>query len=390
MIAEEHVVTVEMMDRFTNGVFALVRSMENKQAIIRAISDSFVFDCDVSPIVLHSGNSGQMMSFILQSLLPKAKDPLRVIASTQSVLVKLRRPFRSIWSSTDGVCYNVDNPTGHYRLNLDSPREKLIAVELAAKAMHEYDDFKDIVNFKVIRNITWNGTKLERLPRWRIPDTGFIEFDYISPSRLPASDGVSGHNWTNFVGKFFDMYSKNRECHRLLVRLSSEIAITSAQLVELLSKFPDSMEFKCDLAVIFLRRVIDYPNLKEMLCRDRLGIPAVFSHEAVVSLENRVGKLALFNPLKIDNTTNDCDFGNEEDRCIAKTILKLLSKEKGSRLVNSKIGLTAAIPPKEWYSTLPDVGTWSCTYVVDEKGAHMKLRKELAVTLCGFDKKTVQ
>ena len=403
-IAEDHVVTDNMMQRFTRGVYAKIRSTDNKQAVIKSISESFVYDCDISQIVQYPGNSGHLTSLILQALLPKVKDPLRVIASNQAVFVKLRRPFRRILPvsvSSELISFNPVNPTGHYRFNLDDPLNKSIAVELFERARHEHDGFKESLYFQVIKNCTLNGSKLESISKSNVPDTGVLEFDYISPSRSGnnrSAGTVSPHDWTDFITKFSSAFSAKIEhinCRRILRELSSDIEITSAQLVDLLTKFPDAVDFKCDIAVTLLRRVSDYPNLKELMCRDRLGIPSVFTADSVQHLERRVGKLALFNPLKLENTANDCDLANEEDRCIALTILTLLAKEKGSRVVNSKIGETkesavAMSPPKAWYTSLPDFGWWSCTYVVDEKGINTKLRKELAVSLCGYDKRTIE
>ena len=148
-----------------------------------------------------------------------------------------------------------------------------------------------------------------------------------------------------------------------------------------------------NLIPLLYSRIVDYPEMRELLCRPRLGLPAVLTASDVEELERKLGQLALQNPMKFENTALVCDLTKFDGRGLAHVILKLLSIEKGSRLVNSKIGeridsLQAAEPPKTWYQALPHAGVWACTYVVDEKSINKSLRKELAINICGFDART--
>ncbi len=402
-VSGKQAVKQEMLFRFKNGVYSKIKSVENKQEIIRAISDCFEFDCDISELVLDQSNSTVLKLRSLESLLPKVKEPLRVISAALPVFAKLKRPFRFLSSRTGNVDFgllNPKNPTGHYRLNLNDPLQRSVAFQIFENASRENDSFKEIFFFQVIRNFTVNGVSTAYALTSSIPESGVCEFDYVSPFRLPQSEAivsVSAHDWNSNIITFFSIYSEkgSQSCLEALKDSATRMFVTSNQLVDLLAKFSEDKQLKLDTTVTFIRRVTDYPNLKEMLCRDRMGIPAVFDHSGVEELEKRLGRIALFNPLKIENTTNDCDFTCEEGRAIAKVILTLLSKEKGSRLVNSRFGETkqttiAFNPPKSWYTCLPDSGWWSCTYVVDEKSVNQKMRRELAITVCGFDKRSLQ
>ena len=406
VIGNATVIKEEELNRLISGVVNRIRSVEQKQLLIQAIANFVVFDCEISKIVETSGHCHKITELILEKLLPKSRDPLPTIASFRPLFTRLKYPFR--FQSLQGranhsrayAFFNPENPSGSYRLNLADPCHRIAAVAAIHYAKIENDRFKDFTNFPVLRNSKLNGSAFEIMPGWNPSDSGTWEFDYVSPRRIETNQPIQpleAQSWHTLVQEMALIHSDHGadECLYQLRKESHRILITCAQLVDLLLRFANMRDLQLDIAVTLIRRLSDYYNVREMLFRDRLGLPATFDASSSAQLERRVGKLALFNPLKLENTTSECDFGTAEGRVIAKTILTLLAKEKGSRLVNSRVGsttetMTSGDPPKSWQSCLPNSGFWFSTYVVDEKSINMKLRKDLAVRLCGLDPRTIE
>jgi len=405
-VGKPTVITREIMHRFVSGVYSEIRSVEQKQILLHSIASNFEFSCDLVDLLERSSSSRLLTTLITETLLPKTVNPLPTIAFMEKAFKKVKYPFRFHSVSTGPPSsaaythFNLNNPSGYYRLNLSNPAHRFTAVAAILRAKEENDGFKDVANFSVLRNCKLNGTAVKTEYDWTPPDCGIWEFDYITPqpsARKSLGQVIDSQAWLTFVQTFVAMNSScgRDQCLLELRKVSHRIRITCAQLVDLLARFPSDTDFRLDITVTLIRRVSDFYNLKEMLFRDRLGLPATFEAQALVRLEGRVGKMALFNPLKLENTTNECDLSTEEGRSIAKTILTLLSKEKGSRLVISRVGVTQdkmppGEPPKNWFVRLPETGWWAVTYVVEEKSINMKLRKDLAVRFCGFHQSTVE
>jgi hypothetical protein len=215
------------------------------------------------------------------------------------------------------------------------------------------------------------------------------------------TDSVNETVWKEFLEIFAnslkdDVPDSFRNAVMALRVLSDSIMVTSSQLDSLLRCKPNiPTEVKADIAVTIYRRVVDYAELKEHLCRARMGLEPALDANGVQLLENKLGRINLINPMRADNTSFSCDLTTAEGRFTAQIVLALLSKEKGSRIINSRIGKTEANaqtcdPPKSWNNYVPHDGYWSVTYVTSEDGSgiDMALRRRLSIDICGFDPRT--
>jgi Ran GTPase-activating protein (RanGAP) involved in mRNA processing and transport len=394
----EKVISQSDWDRFVEGIYDRVRNVESKVTLIQAISNSFTLDCDLSDIVMRGDLLHHLRAQIFHKIIPHVRHPGRTLKRALPFLKTLRSPIELFATSEiPNRCIGI----GHFCLNLRSSNHRILAFQFVKFNEKYFDEFKDRLFFRSIRNSTLNKSEFPIPPDWDIPTSGVWEFDFITPHRLPhptVPRTIEQKLWMDLVDTLFALSStasENVAWMEALRHLSSQFMLSCAQLVDLLHRFAPNKSLQLDLAVLLFRRIVDYPNLKEMLCRERMGNPATFDQAMVHSLELRVGPLALFNPLRLENTTIDCDLGSEEGRVMARVVLTLLSREKGSRLVNSRVGnspdnAVASLPPKTWFEALPDKGFWSCTYVVDEKSTNHSLRKELAINLCAFDPRTFE
>ena len=402
------VITQELLARFINGVYSTLHSVENRARIIEAISLSYAFHCDISALIDFPGNSVSIKSQILGSLLLNCSRIFPIIAKCKELLQKNLSKHANCGNekiaSHVGLWFNLTNPTGPYELNVSIPEERTVAQTLLNHARSEFEACKNriIVSF---RNPKLNGVSFEFSQDWQLPSNGTWEVDFVSPFRfkdikstyhIPPS--LETEAWKRVSEQMHTIASSGDRggpeiAFEAMRKVSSRFYINCSQLADFLRLFMGMKKFQLDLICILVRRVTDYPDLKEMLCRVRMGLPAVLDASDVLALEARLGKLNLLNPLRAENTSFVCDFSDPEGRKLAKIFLRLLEKEKGSRVINSRFiecidgkgRETSMNPPSSWNALLPLTGVWSATYVSEEKKANKELRKALAVQYCGFD-----
>ena len=408
-LSKPTVVNDRLLTNFMDGVFSTLHSIDNKAIVIEAISQFLVFGCDLSRWILSKNLTFHMKLRTLEKMLPKVVEPWRLIHACEELVRILPPPSNGANKSGQvtqvsrvPLWFEPSNPTGHYALNLSVGDERMIAAQLIeiAKFNFEYCKPEIITSF---RNGSLNGTEFAYFPDWLLPTSGVWEFDFISPHRYPLNlaavpEAIHEETWTRVCSALVNMTNSAdpggvTTALEALRKISGQVFITCAQLVTLLHNFQTHTAMKLDIVCILFRRIVDYPDVKEMLCRARMGIPALLEPADVAVLESRVGKLSLLNPLKADNTSFECDLATVDGRTIAQIILTLLAKEKGSRLINSRIGDTTATavpaePPKKWRQFIPLQGVWLCTYVAEEKGINRNVRKDLSMQHCGFDQRT--
>lgn len=403
--ASDERVSQAILNRFNHGVYSRVSSVDQKMKLIDAIAQFQCFDCDPTRLIQSPLNSHRLKLLMLETFLPRVRDPCLLIWNCRNVVDKLTPPFRCNTTRECGenageslTWFNATNPTGHYELHLGRMSDRIVATEALRMERQFVEMHKKSRLVKCLLNCKLNGEAFEFFSDFQLPSVGVWEFDFVNPNRFSDEQvphAIKKERWTelsDILRSTFDNQVGGGERFAVdaLRALSTTFYISCDQLIELLHRFDGHKGFQMNLIPLLYSRIVDYPEMRELLCRPRLGLPAVLTASDVEELERKLGQLALQNPMKFENTALVCDLTKFDGRGLAHVILKLLSSEKGSRLVNSKIGeridsLQAAEPPKTWYQALPHAGVWACTYVVDEKSINKSLRKELAINICGFD-----
>ena len=89
--------------------------------------------------------------------------------------------------------FNVDNPTGHYCLNLDHKYDRLVAsslmkinrTERALQILSGRLDTSQYGNWELLRNCSLNNDNFMFTSDWTLPMSGVLILDYVSPWRPP-------------------------------------------------------------------------------------------------------------------------------------------------------------------------------------------------------------
>ena len=90
--------------------------------------------------------------------------------------------------------YNSRNPTGHYKLSLSTRLERLVALRcIETNGSERYlsivanaPDCSQHGNRQNIRNGVYNGEAFVYQGDWELPESGVLEFDYVSTHHPPA------------------------------------------------------------------------------------------------------------------------------------------------------------------------------------------------------------
>jgi hypothetical protein len=411
-------VTDRMFHGFLKGVYSHIRLLPQQIQILDAISNFFLFtESQILQLIDDLVSTPRMRRNVLRKLFPsKTSGGLHIIRMYSDVIFGKKSEKSSNTDHVSSTVFSSENPTGHYVLSLANPFDRAIGQQLISidRAEIEYakqiDRAKNLGSFTNFRNGILDGKSFRYYPDWVLPHVGVWEFDYVTTHRFPLSiaqkdtipnSSVNETTWKEFLECMASVFDSNKEggfniAMTALRRISGSIMVTSAQLDALLRCDPSlTQDMKTEMAVILFRRIVDYAEVKEQLCRARMGIEPALDASGLEMLERKLGKLNLMNPMKADNTSFTCDLATPEGRFTAQIVLSLLSREKGSRIINSRIGKTESAaqtcdPPKSWNTFVPHEGYWSVTYVTSEDGSGIDkaLRKRLSVDICGFDPRT--
>ena len=173
---------------------------ENKaQGLISQLSNTFAFNSSqVGEIIENFENSTSKVS-VATRLFTQVTDT----NNAEKLLSKLNQLERKQVEKKLGQFYyfNNRNPTGHYRLNLNQEYERLVATRIAdvnkieklSSRMEGKMDLTQKGNWDNMRNETYNGEPFAYNTNWEIPESGILEFDYVSTVRpeseaMPMSD----------------------------------------------------------------------------------------------------------------------------------------------------------------------------------------------------------
>lgn len=298
--------------------------------------------------------------------------------------------------------FNVDNPTGHYKLYLErcadyAVAERLLLLdrwEAAVDLRHARYDTSSRGNGSHFRNELYQGRPLSlryaSVAEWSLPEIAEFEFDYVSNQR-PSSGTkeLSEDLWEQILVEMYHCGCTPEEKIAVLRSISHNFFICSMQMRQLIGYFRTQAQ-RAEAFVAFYLRIVDLQNSK--LFRVRFE-----SQEEVKKLQERLGYASYFPFLQPENYRFSLDLAYSDQRLCASMLVAMSLKEKPHNIRDpewihadgTKDPLTLGVPRSwEHHNRCPPDGVFRGTYVCAPEDRKFELRKQLAETY-GFFKVTV-
>jgi len=314
---------------------------------------------------------------------------------------------------------NLENPTGHYKLDLNSPSDLAVANRLLllnrweikawkAKGHGEISQFGDGKNF---RNILFGGRDFHwHHGDWRLPGSDVFECDFVSLNRpCKAQEPLSEMAWQSLLAHIRSSRQAAATCSReasprkrcpaaklsdamilqALCSVSAHLWLTCHQFRTLLCVVRGSRT-RCDAMVHFALRLVDWP-VNGKMCR------AKFCHKSWSEVQARLGFIATFPFYQPENVSFVCDLSVYEQRLMLNMFCQLDALEKGDNLKNARIDRTGPRTvqkfepfvmgvPQSWsqLDAIPSLGIFEATYKCSLDCVRENARGKLASELGGW------
>jgi len=297
------------------------------------------------------------------------------------------------------LTFNAGNPTGHYTLSLDNCCDYAVAERLllldrwesAIDSRGQYFDTSKWANRSHFRNelhrkqpIIKDG--IASMAEWTMPESGELEFDYVTNRRPKVSDqAASDKVWDKVLISLFDAKDalEGGALMQVVRRISHNIWLTSMHMRKMLGYFTIE-EHRAECFVIFFFRIVDICNAKIFSCR--------FSRqEEVVKLQERLGYVSFFPFLQPENVNFSLDFAYHDQRLCANLLVTLAFKEKQENLRNPQFyNADGSVDPVirshgvpagwQFFDKMPKQGRFVCHYVCAPEDRKYEPRRKSAET----------
>lgn len=284
--------------------------------------------------------------------------------------------------------FNIENPTGHYRLNLSLNADHYVADCLMLLDRWEVSvdrrlgrvDVSQKGNQSHVRNERYQDRVLHvsNIAEWNMPDCDVLEFDYVS-SKRPAPDAIplDKATWSMMLHTLHAHGLPPKDNVEVLRLLSNHWYFMALQLRELLGQFRYDSD-RTEAFIIFFMRVMDMYNEKVFRVR--------FANLADLdALRNRLGWTIFFPFIQPEQAHFQLNFSHFDERTAVGVVLALMSKERRTNLRNpqyiSEDGIEDPLlmgVPKSWEtpSKMPHSGIFICRYSCAPEDRCFALRKK--------------
>eukprot|EP00927_Polykrikos_kofoidii_P030640 TRINITY_DN2636_c1_g1_i1.p1 TRINITY_DN2636_c1_g1~~TRINITY_DN2636_c1_g1_i1.p1 ORF type:complete len:1333 (-),score=203.37 TRINITY_DN2636_c1_g1_i1:459-4457(-) len=296
--------------------------------------------------------------------------------------------------------FNMDNPTGHYKLDLSRSvdsgvAEQLLVIDCWESAIDRRLGRVDVSqrgNRSHLRNEAYQGQSLKlryaSIAEWTLPEHGSFEFDYVTGKRpvLAREAILTDECFESILASVND--SEASACGKIasMRSISHHFLITSMQTRTLLGNFATE-EQRCEVLSIFILRNADIHNAK--LFRVRFE-----QFEEVQRLSERLGFATCFPFIQPENTRFHLNLAENDQRICASIIVRLANLEKPGNIkqaaylrANGSIDPLPLGVPRSWESPekMPAEGHFKCLYVSAPEDRKYDARKKMAITYNFFD-----
>jgi len=290
--------------------------------------------------------------------------------------------------------FNLQNPSGHYKLDLGNCCEYTVAERLLLLDRWEAAVDKRNTRFDVssrgngshIRNEFYQGRSLAMsytsVAEWKLAESGEFEFDYVSNLR-PKQGALclSDELWEHVLTELYMSDCCHEDKVIVLRTISDNFYITSRHMRMLIGFFK-LPEIRSEVFIIFFNRITDMWNAK--IWRVRFE-----SKEEVVKLQSRLGYASFFPFLQPENACFELDLSIYDQRLCASMFVLLSIKESPHNLHDfawvhadgtpDKMGMGV---PRSWaeFKQIPQEGVFSATYMCAPENRNFACRKQLGET----------
>lgn len=299
--------------------------------------------------------------------------------------------------------FNMQNPTGHYRLDLGLCTDYHVAEQLllldrweaVIDARRERYDVSVRGDGSHMRNELFMGRPLDLLvstvSEWTLPEFAEFEVDYVSNQRPPENAmPLSNELWEMVLMEIYDSACRPEDVIVVIRSISHNFYINSLQIRMMLGYFR-TQEQRAEAFVTFYMRVTDLHNGKLFRVRFR-------DQGEMLRLMERLGYAAFFPFVQPENSQFNLDLTKHDQRLCASIYVRLAFKEKTNNLrdpvwIHSD-GTRDLLPlgvPRSWDtpSKIPHDGFFKGSYACAPEDRQFAFRRDLAATY-GFYNITVE
>jgi hypothetical protein len=277
--------------------------------------------------------SGEVSADIAERLLPSLRGGLLAQHLTMLVMPSVEVAFRVVTRCRSFLTFNPQYPTGHYRLELSTAAdfavlEKLLVLdrwEAGIDQRQKRDDVSQYQDASHMRNCRFKEQPLRDtmrepgpIAKWQIPETGHVEFDYVSSKRPPPDANpleMKAFERLLFILRDTDCAAIDQV--RALQSICHDIYLQSVQLRELVGAL-DSAKARENCAVIFYHRLVDPHNDKLFRARMEGDMDRIAS---------RLGFLTVLPWMQPEQATLTLDCRHYDER-VAFSVLTFVLAEK--------------------------------------------------------------
>jgi len=280
--------------------------------------------------------------------------------------------------------FNVENPTGHYRLDLGNACDFAVAERLLLIDRWEQGisrtlgraDTSQTGNASNARNERHmdlpllSSWEISSIAEWNAPEYGVFELDYLSGKRPPATATTLDKATFNRILCTLQQSATSPQDEIDILRMVSNWMYMSAfQVRELLGLYRSEHD-RCEIFVLLFQRIVDIYN--EKICRVRFN-----SFGELQSLRNRIGYTTYFPFIQPEHTHFEFDLSVHDQRLACNLLILIASKEHLTNIKKESITYMKMMPsgvleedplpqgiPVSWYtfSNMPRAGTFKCSY----------------------------
>jgi len=336
------------------------------------------FTCEAIARLLHCTMGGSMRWEANRSL-------CMLLFPTLGELSRTHEKMRAL------LDFNIENPTGHYKLNLSNCCDHAVAEQLLLLDRWETvidrrlnrADTSQRGNRSHCRNEHFQGRPMHlaymSIADWCMPEYDVFEFDYISNKRASADAAVwSDEPFEDFLRCLYESSCSPGDNILVLRMIAHYVSITSLQLRAILGTFKEEAQ-RVEVFVTFFLRVVDMWNAKVFRVR-------FSSQKEKKHLQDRLGYVTSFPFIQPENAFFSLNMAFYDQRLCANILLHLSAKEKPHNIhdpvFHNADGDVDPLPlgvPRSWerFELMPTAGVFKATYMCAPEFRKFSVRKEL-------------
>eukprot|EP00930_Biecheleria_cincta_P101874 TRINITY_DN9351_c0_g1_i2.p1 TRINITY_DN9351_c0_g1~~TRINITY_DN9351_c0_g1_i2.p1 ORF type:complete len:1123 (+),score=171.64 TRINITY_DN9351_c0_g1_i2:216-3371(+) len=281
--------------------------------------------------------SGLTLANLLPTLIGDAFDRWLVIQS----VAKINELIKTMSRCKELLLFNPDSPTGKYILDLSTSSGAYVAQALAILDRWEFgvtkrkglQDTSEKGDWSNVRNAKYMSQPLEvfasSFDSWIIPETDWLELDYVSSLRLRSDSTVLDENtFTEMLKVLEEAKCGGFRQIQVTRLLAHSINLNSFQMRRLLGVYKTS-EMRTEALVCLFFRVVDIHH--EKIFRARFE-----DQSELQALRKRLGSCNFCPYIQPEQATLEFDLSVPDQRIAANNFLTLATSERRENLKNPR------------------------------------------------------